>query len=194
MSVPELLPVKPTLKILASGGNKIQYFPYHYFRGFQVLVMLNIAQNEIFSAPNTGYIGHSLKIFNIANNELTILDNRLTGGKNMTALENLWVQNNEIQHFDVAILIQMPILNDLNLANILLQHIADPTVYLHPLNVSGWPLILILNFNPLTCDKELSWLSILARQGRIESNIVNQAAKCHRPLCMKDRGVMSLCK
>ena len=190
----ELLPVKPTLKILALGGNEIQYFPFHYFRGFQALVMLNIAQNEIFSAPNTGYIGHSLKIFNIANNKLKILDNRLTGGKNMTALENLWVQNNEIRHFDVSTLIQMPVLNDLNLVNNHLQHIADPTVYLHPLNVSGWPLILTLDFNPPTCAKEISWLIILAKQGRIEDTIVNREAKCHRQLCMKDRGVMSLCK
>ena len=74
-----------------------------------------------------------------------------------------------------------------------LQHMADPTAYLHPLNVSGRLLYLILNLNPMTCDQGLSWQLVLAEEGRIDKNFGRQV-KCHRPFCFKGRDVMSLSK
>ena len=189
-SAPELLPVKQTLLL---GENKIQHFPYHYFDAFEVLTVVNIANNEIYSTPNIGYIRHSLLVFDISNNSLNTLDNRQTGGMNMTVLENLMAQNNEIKHFEVAILTRMPRLTFLDLGGNLLQHMPDPTAYLHPLNGDGKPLILILNHNPLTCDKGLSWLVVLAQQGRMHPNAGSQA-ECYSPLCLKGRNIMNLCK
>ena len=169
-NAPELLPVKPTLKTLKLGENMIQYFPSNYFEGFLVLQAVNLDYNGLYSASNIGNIGHSLKIFAITNNKLREMDNKLTGGLNMTVLKNIRAQNNEIQYFEVAILAQMPKLDFLHLGENRLQHMDDPTVYLHPLNVAGWPLALVLHLNPLNCDKRLSWLLTLAKQGRMEEN------------------------
>ena len=171
----------------------IQYFPSNYFEGFLVLQAVNLDYNGLYSAPNIGNIGHSLKIFAITNNKLREMDNKLTGGLNMTVLKDIRAQNNEIQYFEVAILAQMPKLDFLHLGENRLQHMDDPTVYLHPLNVAGWPLALVLHLNSLTCDKRLSWLLTLAKQGRMEENLGNQV-ECHRPLCLKGRDVMSLSK
>ena len=60
----------------------------------------------------------------------------------------------------------MPKLNYLDLSKNQLHHFADPTAYLRP--ERGRSMTLILHLNPLTCDKALSWVLVLAEQGVIE--------------------------
>ena len=190
-TAPELLPVKPTLQHLKLKNNKIHYFPVDYFDGFDVLKQVDIEKNELFSVPNVGYVGHSLEVLVINHNKLKTLDDRLTGGLTMTVLEILRVYENEIQHVNVAILAQMPKLINLDLGENQLHHFADPTAYLHPNH--GRAMSLILHLNPLTCDKALSWVLMLAEQELIENRLGNQV-ECHQPTCLKGRDVMSLSK
>ena len=191
-TIPQLLPVKPSLKYLSLEENRLQHVPVDYFRGFEVLRNVYIGYNELYSLPNMGYVGHSLRLFAIDGNKLQTLDGRLTGGLEMTILEDLDVQNNEISHFDVTILQQMPRIHVLNLAGNQLQHMADPTAYLHSLN-AGLRLRLNLDLNPLTCDKGLAWLLVLAEEEKLDGGVRNRVL-CHRPTCLKGRDVMSLSK
>ena len=146
-TAPELLPVKPTLQKLRLGNNEIQNFPSDYFDGFNILQKVDITNNALYS-------GHSLKILAINHNKLKTLDEKLTGGLNMTVLNRLTVRGNEIQHINVAILGQMPKLTYFGLSENQLRHLADPSVYLR----HGQTSDLSLHLNPLTCDKGLSWL------------------------------------
>ena len=187
---PELLPVKPTLQNLKMKDNKIHLFPANYFDGFNVLKQVDIRQNEIYSVPNVGYVGHSLQVLVINRNKLKTLDDRLTEGLIMTVLESLRVYENEIQHVNVAILAQMPKLNHLDLSRNQLHHFADPTAYLQ--SNRGRSMLLMLHLNPLTCDKALSWVLVLAEY-EIENRLGNQV-ECHQPHCLKGRDVMSLSK
>ena len=188
---PELLPVKPTLQHLILRNNKIHYFPADYFDGFDVIEQVDIEKNELHSVPNVGYVGHSLRVFVINRNKLKTLDDRLTGGLTMPVLKMLWVNENEIQHVNVAILAQMPKLNYLDLAKNQLHHFADPTAYLLPNH--GRSILLNPHLNPLTCDKALSWVPGLAEQETIKNGLGNQV-ECHQPPCLKSRDVMSLSK
>ena len=190
-TVPELLPVKPSLRNLNLGENEIQHFPSDYFNGFEFLEKINIEKNGLHSVPNVGYVGYSLGVLVMDSNNLKTLDGRLTGGLTMTVLEMLSLDRNEIQYVNVTIFAQMPKLNHLDLGENQLQHLADPVAYLHPNH--GWAMVLILHLNPLTCDKALSWLLVLAEQGVIEKKLGNQV-ECHQPPCLKDRDVMSLSK
>ena len=138
-----------------------------------------------------GYVGQSLQVLTINQNKLKTLDDRLTGGLTMAVLEIVRVYENEIQHVNVVILARMPELNHLDLSRNQLLHFADPTAYLRP--DRGWPMTLILHLNPLTCDKALSWVLVLAEQGVIEKTIGHQA-ECHQPPCLDGRDIMSLSK
>ena len=188
-TAPELLPVKPTLQELKLGKNKIQDFPSDYFDGCDDLQHVDIRNNFLYSVPNMGYVGHSLEILVISHNRLKTLDERLTGGLNMTVLDKLFAKGNEIQHINVAILVQMPKLTVLGLGKNQLRHLADPSVYLR----HGRNLDLNLHLNPLTCDKGLSWLLVLVEQGMIDKDIGNRA-ECHHPSCLQGRHIMSLSK
>ena len=188
---PELLPVKATLQNLNLRNNKIHYLPADYFDGFDVLERVDIEKNELYLVPNVGYVGHSLEILVIDQNKLKTLDDSLTGGLTMSVLEILLVSENEIQHVNVAILAQMPKLNQFNLGKNQLHHFADPTAYLRPDH--GRPMSLILHFNPLTCDKALSWVLVIAEHEMIETSLGNQV-ECHQPPCLQGRDVKSLSK
>ena len=113
-NAPELLPVKTTLRVLKLGKNEIHHFSSDYFHGFEVLEMVSIENNGLYSAPNIGNIGHSLEVFILNDNKLKTLDNKLMGGLTMSALEYLWARNNEIEYLEVAILALMPRLTFLN--------------------------------------------------------------------------------
>ena len=187
---PELLPVKPTLQILKLGNNEMQYFLPDYFDGFKVLEKVNIEKNKLHFVPNMGYVGHSLEVLAMNYNKLKTLDEKLTaGGLTMTVLVILRVHDNEIQHVNVAILAQMPKLTELDLGENQLRHLVDPSAYLHP--HPDRPMTLTLTLNPLTCDKALSWVLVLAEQKMIEKRLGNQAL-CHRPYCLKGRDIMTL--
>ena len=186
---PELLPVKPTLQKLKLGENKIHDFPSDYFDGYDDLQYVDIRNNILYSVPNMGFVGHSLDILLINHNKLKTLDEKLTGGLNMTVLERLLASGNEIQHINVAILGQMPKLTRLDLGENQLRHLADPSAYLP----HGRTLDLSLHLNPLTCDKALSWLLVLFEQGMIEKHVGNRA-ECHHPPCLQGRHIMSLSK
>ena len=187
----ELLPVKSTLLNLKLRNNKIHYFPADYFDGFDVLEKVNIEKDRLYSAPHVGYVGHSLLLLVINHNKLKTLDGRLTGGLTMTVLAMLRVYENEIQHVNVAILAQLPKLNHLDSGENQLRHFADPTAYLRPNH--GRSMSLILHLNPLTCNKALPWVLVLAEQELIENGPGNQV-ECHQPTCLKGRDVMSLSK
>ena len=165
-TVSELLPVKPMLRNLNLGNNEIQHFPSDYFDGFEFLEKINIEKNGLHSVPNVGYDGHSLEVLVMNSNNLKTLEGRLTGGLTMAVLEMLLLDRNKIQHVNIAVFAQMPKLNHLDLSENQLQHLADPIVYLHPNH--DWSIVLILHLNPLTCDKALSWVLVLAEQGVIE--------------------------
>ena len=188
-TAPELLSVKPTLQELKLGKNKIQDFPSDYFDGYDDLQQVDIRNNFLYSVPNMGYVGHSLKILAINYNKLNTLDEKLTGGLNMTVLNRLTVRGNEIQHINVAILGQMPKLTYFGLSENQLRHLADPFVYLR----HGQTLDLSLHLSPLTCDKGLSWLLVLVQQEIIGKHVGNQA-ECHRPPCLQGRHIMSINK
>ena len=189
-TAPELLPVKSTLRYLKLGNNKIQHFPSDYFDGFDVLEKVGIENNGLHSTPNMGYVGQSLKDLGISYNKLKTLDDRMTGGLNMTVLEELRARKNEIQHINVAILAQMPKLNLLDLSLNQLHHLADPSPFLHLYH--RWIMALDLDLNPLTCDKALSWLLVLTEQEIID--YVGDQVKCHQPPCLQGRDVMGLSK
>ena len=188
-TAPELLPVKPTLQKLRLVKNEIKNFPSDYFDGFDILQKVDITNNALHSVPKMGYVGHSLKILSINHNKLKTLDEKLTGGLNMTVLNRLMVRGNEIQHINVAILSQMPKLTYFGLSENQLRHLADPSVYLR----HGQTLDLSLHLNPLTCDKGLSWQPVLVQQEIIGKHVGNQA-ECHRPPCLQGRHIMSLSK
>ena len=189
-TAPELLPVKHTLRNLKLGKNEI-HFPSDYFDGFDVLYAVNIEENGLYYVPNMGYIGHSLGLLSINNNKIKTLDERLTGGLDMTVLEDLRAHANVIQYINVAILAQMPKLKRLDIARNHLHQLADLSAYWYPDHVR--PLELILHDNPLTCDKALSWLLVLTQQEIIAKGLGNDA-ECHQPPCLQGRDVMSLSK
>ena len=188
-TAPELLPVKSSLKYLKLEKNIIQHFPSDYFEGFEVLHSVNIGYNQLHFAPNMGYVGHSLQLFTIDGNKLKKLDDRLTGGLNMSILQYLNVRNNEIRHFDVTIITQLPRIVHIDLVANQLQHMADPTVCLLS-SSREWPLILDLYLNPLICDKGLSWLLVLAENDNSTDDCVCNQPVCHRPHCVKGRDIM----
>ena len=190
-NAPELLPVKPTLQRLKLGKNKIQHFCSDYFTGFEVLQKVNIGHNLLYSVPNMGHVGNSLRVLEMSLNKIKTLDENLTGGLDMTALNMLQARGNEIHYISVAIFAQMPKLNFLSLGENQLRHFADSTAYLQA--IPGWPMELILTLNPLTCDKALSWLLVLVEKDIIVNRVGNQV-ECHEPPCLKGRDVMSLSK
>ena len=185
-TAPELLSVKSSLEYLELEKNMIQHFPSDYFDGFGVLHSVNIGHNQLYSAPNMGYVRHCLRVVTMSGNKLETLGEGMTGGLNMTTLEYLNVRNNRIRHFDVTILAQMPRVTSLDLSTNQLQHLTNPTAYLLS-SSREWPLTVDLYLNPLICDKGLSWLLVLAEDDNKSDDCVCNQPVCHSPHCVKGR-------
>ena len=188
---PELLPVKGTLHTLFLAENKIDSFPLTYFDGFEILRYVDIANNELYSVPNLGDIGHCLEVFSIDHNRVKSLDG-MTGGMNMTRLRKLNARNNTIDHFNTSIVTLMANLIALDLRQNQLRYLADPTPYINPSD-SEMYLLLLLRFNPWTCDENLDWMPkiTMLKKGTV---VRVYDAQCHQPWCLKDRFIRNLGK
>ena len=179
--VPELTPVKLTLRDLYLSENELVRFPYDYFEGFMQLERLEVTHNHLVAIPSFDWVASSLRSLNLQHNHIASLDgiNVKTPFMKLNAMR---LNENKIREFDVRMLKNMPKLNYLLLNGNCIQQIDDYRrfyIYRH-----GW---INISLNPFHCSTTMAWISNTTYQFTGEPT-------CATPWCLKGRVMLEMSK
>ena len=176
--IPNIDPLKPTLKELQLQRNKISEIDENYFKGFGKLEDIFLDNNLLTLLPNLSWLGATLYSIRFDDNQVVSLDGLILGG-HYPKLFIVSAINNNLTYFDPKCLLIMPTLVVINLAGNRLVHMDD---FRHFFNGR-----IILTDNPWVCDHNLSWMRDLDRHQ-------HQQVLCYSPWCLSGRDIASLGK
>ena len=177
--MPELTPVKLTLRKLYLSENELLRFPYNYFEGFIQLELLNVAHNHLVAIPPLGWITSTLIFLNLRDNNITSLDS-MSVKTPFKKLHTVELHENKIHEFDVRMLRKMPKLTYLLLSGNCIQQIDDYQcfyIYRHG-RISISP-------NPFHCNTKMAWISNTTYTFTDEPT-------CATPWCLKGRLMLGM--
>ena len=170
--VPELTPVKLTLRELYLSNNQLETFPNNYFEGFVQLGRLEVAHNHLAAVPSLEWLTSTLKILTLGYNSIISLDGISTQVP-FKKLAILDLNENEIHEFDIQILSKMPTLKSIFLGQNRMRHLDDYRPFFpHPeIQLYG---------NPFHCDTKIAWISTTV-------NTFSNQPTCATPWCLRGR-------
>ena len=183
---PELLPVKGTLETLVLSNNRISSFPPRYFYGFKELRAIKLDKNFLSILPNIGFVGQSLRTFNVFKNQIESLDSLLIQ-RDLLVLGMFQASRNNIKTLDVKIFGRTPIITYFSFAKNKLQHLDDFRPHLLNWN-STLRMPVLMDYNPWNCGPGLAWmLELKGIKGVTEAHMF-----CHSPACRSGRNILLL--
>ena len=145
-------------------------------KGFKKLRKIDLSRNNIVRLPNLHWIRHSLVTFQASDNDLQSLDMIQPFGI-FEVLNSFYVTGNNIRHFNVSILRQMPKLKWFYIPRNKISHIVDFRKF--------YEQQIYLSNNPWHCGAELS--SMGDADMNFERNL-----KCATPDCLHDRAIADM--
>ena len=177
-SLPDLCSLKCCLVNLYVGNNKISRLSRHFLRNFQKLQKINLSSNNLLVLPVMHWIQHSVSHLVAVNNKIQSLDAMQTYGIYIR-LKYLSVNDNDIRHFNVSLLHQMPKLEHFYINDNEITHIGDVrSLHIREIN---------LRFNPWHCGEELSWMGE-------EDMGFERGLTCATPACLHGMAIADMSK
>ena len=175
-SLPSLCPLKCCLMLLLLNNNDIGLVSNDSFKSLKKLREIYLSRNNLVQLPNLHWIRHSLVTFEASDNDIQSLDMIEPFGI-FEVLNSFDVTGNNIRHFNVSILRQMPQLKWFYIPRNKISHIEDfRTLYDEQIYLSN---------NPWHCGAELSWM------GEVDMNF-ERSLKCATPDCLCDRAIADM--
>ena len=177
--VPELTPVKMTLRKLLLSENQLVKFPNDYFEGFMQLERLEVAGNRLVAIPSLGWVTSTLKDLFMEQNHIISIDG-INTQMPFQKLANLYLQENYIHEFDVQILNKMPFVKYIFLGENRLRHLDDYRSFVPHAEIQ-------FHSNPFHCDTRTAWISTTVMMFTLKPT-------CATPWCLKGRNMLRMSK
>ena len=177
--MPELTPVKLTLRQLFLSENQLVRFPKDYFEGFMQLERLEVAHNHLVALPSLGWLTSTLRILSMDNNYITSLDG-INTRKPFKELTSLDLSHNQIHEIDVQILSKLPNVKYIFLQKNHIRHLDDYRPFFPQTHIQ-------LHENPFHCDTKMAWISTILY-------IFTNGPTCETPWCLKGRMMLKMSK
>ena len=145
-----------TIKSLFLNRNLITSLPKDYLKGCHSLEEFDIKNNGLLILPEMSYVSRSLTYLILSHNRLSSLST-LTGHM-WVNLMLIAVDRNEVSHFQINLIKNMPSLETFDISHNQLQLMPDLQVVYSSIDQRQTGLSVLVEGNPWHCDYNLKWL------------------------------------
>ena len=165
-SIPDLVPVKDTLRLLSLSFNVMTQLSKNYFRNFTRLDTIHLSCNNLTELPRFTWLEKSMQLIQIQHNSIQSLY-AVTADGFYERLSYLDASYNRVQYLNISHLEKFPKLRQLQLQGNRLTTLGDYRAYVQKSRN------LELFWNPWHCDSQLIWMT----------GLPSSRLTCHSPEC-----------